>query len=211
MKGLLLTVGAVALISFLAAPTLGAGAVWDAGNGLGLVAMGGLVYLVASSSAGSGIDLRAHQVFGYVVLAVATAHAFWFLLLDPVMLTYIQPGAPLYMWIGCAGFLLLVAMMIIGMPQYRLRLHRRYVTFRYWHRVLAVATIAAAAWHILGSGLYFGAWYQGLLLVAVVAAVCVGDRSWFRGAAITNSTSIVLAITAIAVAASFALVRNLPA
>jgi hypothetical protein len=199
MKGLLLTLGAVALISFLATPTLGAGLVWDTGNGLGLVAMGGLVYLVASSSAGSGIDLRAHQVFGYV------------LLLDPVMLTYIQPGAPLYMWIGCAGFLLLVAMMIIGMPQYRLRLHRRYATFRYWHRVLAVATIMAAAWHILGSGLYFGAWYQGLLLVALATAVCIGDRSWLRGAAITNSTSTVLVVTAIALAATFALVRNLPA
>lgn len=211
MKGLLLTLGAVALISFLAAPTLGAGLVWDAGNGLGLVAMGGLTYLVASSSAGSGIDLRAHQVFGYVVLAIATVHAFWFLLLDPVMLTYIGPGAPPYMWVGCAGFLLLVAMMIIGMPQYRLRLHRRYATFRYWHRVLAVATIIAAGWHILGSGLYFSAWYQGLLLVALAAAVCLGDRAWLRGMAITNSTSIVLVVTAIALATTFALARNLPA
>ncbi|MDH4106841.1 MAG: ferric reductase-like transmembrane domain-containing protein [Gammaproteobacteria bacterium] len=208
MKGLLLTLGAVALLSFLAAPTLGAGLLWDAGNGLGLVALGGLLHLVASS--GPGINLRAHQVFGYAVLAIAATHAFWFLLLDPVAITYLQPGAPLYMWLGCAGFVLLIGMMIVGMPQYRLRLHRRYANFRYWHRLLAIATIAAALWHVLGSGLYFGTWYQALLLLATAGLVCVGDRAWLRSAAIGQKTTAVFVGVGLVLTLSFAALRNLP-
>lgn len=207
MNGLLLILGAVALTSFLAAPTLGAGVLWDAGNGLGLVALGGLLHLVASS--GPGINLRAHQVFGYAVLAIATTHVFWFLLLDPVAITYIQPGAPLYMWVGCAGFAFLVGMMIVGMPQYRLRLYRRYANFRYWHRVLALATVGATLWHVLGSGMYFAAWYQAVLLVAIAGAVCTGDRAWFRRATVGQSTTAAFVAAGLALTLSFAALRNL--
>ena len=53
MRTSLLTLLGVFLATFIATPTLGAGWAWDIGNGLGFMAMAGLLYLCISSSAGA--------------------------------------------------------------------------------------------------------------------------------------------------------------
>ena len=65
---------------------MGAGIFWDAGNALGFAAFAGLLYLTITSS--RRLDVRAHQLLGYGVLAVAVAHAFWFMLGDGAVIDY---------------------------------------------------------------------------------------------------------------------------
>ena len=84
---LLATLGAVFLTTFLAAPTMGAGWFWDAGNGLGFAAFGGLLYIGITSC--KRPDIRAHQILGYTVLFVAVTHALWFLLGDATVCTVV--------------------------------------------------------------------------------------------------------------------------
>lgn len=187
MKGLLLSLLGVLLVTLLATPTLGGGWIWDVGNALGFVAFAGLLYL--SMSSGNGIDVKAHQFLGFAVLGVATAHTFWFLLLDPAVIEYVKPGAPLYMWMGVISFLLLAVLILIGLPEYRLRLHKRYSKFKYWHRILAIVTIVGAGYHVVVSGFYLHTKYQVVLFLVLTAAVLSGYRSLGRSDALTTRPS----------------------
>jgi hypothetical protein len=78
MKILLATMAAVFIVTLLGAPQMGAGWFWDTGNGIGFAAFAGLLYLTITSN--RRLDVRAHQVLGYVVLTLVIGHAFWFLL-----------------------------------------------------------------------------------------------------------------------------------
>lgn len=208
MVGLFLTLGGVVLITFVSSPTLGAGWSWDFANGLGFVAFGGLLYLTLAS--GPVGNLRAHQVLGYALLGLVTVHVFWLLLIDPVVVEYVLPGAPIYMWMGVGGLLLLIALIAIGLPQYRARLHQHYASFRYWHRVLALAAIGATGYHIVGSNFYLHTWPQVVLFVALAATVCFAGRRLPVTAVISHRTArLYLGIGALATLA-FAGVRNVP-
>ena len=91
----------------LAAPTLGGGWLWDAGNGIGFGALAGLIFLVLP--AGRISNFPSHELFAKVVLALCVLHATWFLVLDPALVTYITPGrAPVYMLAGIAVLVLLL-------------------------------------------------------------------------------------------------------
>ena len=153
MKTLFLTLLGVLLITLLATPTLGAGWLWDIANGMGFVGFAGLLCL--SIPTRSTMDVQAHQLLGYVVLGVVTAHALWFLMFDAAAIEYIKLGAPTYMWGGIISFLLLAILIFIGLPQYRLRVYiNATAKFKYWHRILGIATIAGACYHITASGFY---------------------------------------------------------
>lgn len=206
MKELLLTLSSVFIVTLLATPTLGAGWIWDIANGIGFAAFAGLLYLSVSS--GNGIDLQAHQFLGYAVLGIATAHALVFLLVDAAAIEYIKPGAPFYMWMGIAGFVLLNLLIFVGLPEYRLRLHRRYANFKYWHRILAIATIVAAAYHIASSGFYLNTSYQLVLFVCLVALVVSGNRKIASGVTVTRRTARLFLAASTIFALLFAAIRN---
>lgn len=205
--GLFLTLGGVVLITFLS-PTLGAGWSWDFANGLGFVAFGGLLYLTLAS--GPVGNLRAHQVLGYALLGLATVHVFWLLLIDPVVVEYVLPGAPLYMWMGIGGLVLLIVLIAIGLPQYRLRLHKHYASFRYWHRVLAIAAIAATGYHIVGSNFYLHTSLQIVLFVVLAAIVCFAGRRLPVSAVISHRTARLYLGIGVLATLAFAGVRNAP-
>lgn len=208
MKALFATFAAVFLLTFLAAPTMGAGWFWDTGNGLGFAAYAGLLYLTITSS--RKLDVRAHQVLGYGVLFVATAHAFWFMLGDAAVVEFMKPGAPDYMWHGIVSMLLLGFLITVALVPDRFRIYRDYPAFRYWHRVVAVATIGTATYHVAVSNFYLGAWYQWLPFALLAAAVAFGRDYWSRfGQLELARTAAYVAASAIS-AAVFAAVRNLP-
>lgn len=112
MNPLLATLAIVFLITFLGAPTMGAGWFWDAGNGIGFAAFGGLLYLTITSN--RRLDVRAHQVLGYAVLLLVVAHAFWFLLGDATVVEFIKFGAPDYMWLGMVSLVLFIVLITTG-------------------------------------------------------------------------------------------------
>jgi hypothetical protein len=209
MKPLLATMAVVFLITFLAAPTMGAGWFWDAGNGIGFAVFAGLLYLTITSN--RRLDVRAHQILGYAVLLLAVGHAFWFLLGDATAVEFIKIGAPDYMWLGMVSIVLLAVLITTANVPDRLRVHKSYPSFKYWHRVLTVAMIASAAYHIVVSHFYLGAWYQAGLFVLISIGVCLGRAYWVKlGQIAIASPAVYLAISAV-LAGAFAGLRNLPA
>jgi hypothetical protein len=209
MKTLLATFAAVFLLTFLATPTMGAGWFWDAGNGLGFAAYAGLLYLTITSS--RRLDVRAHQVLGYGVLFVAVAHVFWFMLGDAAVVEFMKLGAPDYMWHGIVSFLLLGILITVALVPDRFRFHKDYPAFKYWHRVIAIITIATATYHIVVSNFYLGSWYQGVLFALLALAVAFGRAYWIKlGQLPIVKTGAYLAISIVLVAA-FTAIRNLPA
>jgi hypothetical protein len=208
MKALVATLAAVFLITSLAAPTMGAGWFWDAGNALGFAAFGGLLYLTITSN--RRLDVRAHQVLGYGVLFVAIAHAFWFLLGDAAVIEFLKPGAPDYMWLGLASLLLLGILMTVALVPDRMRVHGNYPAFKYWHRVVAVATIISATYHIVVSNFYLGAWYQVVLFVSITLAAAFGRAYWIKLGQIPVATNVSYILVSAVFGALFVAVRNLP-
>jgi len=169
-----LLVAAIFLATVVSSPTLGAGWYWDTGNALGFVAMAGVLYLTLAT--GPALDVRVHRQLGYAVLGVAAAHVLSLLVGDPTVVEYLKPGAPLYMWAGVAGFLLLTALTVIAVPRVRSKLHKRYSHFRLWHRVIALLTIVGSTWHIIGSNFYLDSWYASTVFLLLVVVISGGRR-----------------------------------
>jgi len=199
----------VFLITFLAAPTMGAGWFWDTGNGIGFAAFAGLLYLTITSN--RRLDVRAHQIIGYAVLLLVVGHAFWFLLGDATAVEFIKLGAPDYMWLGIVSVVLLAILITTAIVPDRLRVHKDYPSFKYWHRVLTISMIASAAYHVVVSNFYLDAWYQAGLFVLISIAVCLGRTYWIKLGQIAIVSPVVYVALSVAMAAAFAGLRNLPA
>jgi predicted ferric reductase len=145
------------------------------------------------------------------VLLLTVGHAFWFLLGDATVVEFIKMGAPDYMWLGIVSFLLLAILIITATVPDRIRLHENYASFKYWHRVLTVAMILSAAYHIVVSNFYLHAWYQGALFALLSVSVCLGRAYWTRlGQIDIVSPLVYLSICTVSVVA-FAAIRNIPA
>lgn len=187
---------------------MGAGWFWDAGNALGFAAFGGLLYLTITSN--RRLDVRAHQVLGYGVLFVAIAHAFWFLLGDAAVIEFLKPGAPDYMWLGLVSLLLLGILMTVALVPDRMRVHGNYPAFKYWHRVVAVATIISATYHIVVSNFYLGAWYQVVLFVSITLAAAFGRAYWIKLGQLPVATNVSYILVSAVLGALFVAMRNLP-
>ncbi len=208
MKLLLATLGVVFLITFFAAPTMGAGWFWDAGNGLGFAAFAGLLYLTITSS--RRLDVRAHQVLGYALLFLALLHAFWFLLGDAAAVEFLKPGAPDYMWLGIIGLLLLGILITVALVPDRMRVHKDYAAFKYWHRVIAIVTIACITYHIVASAFYLATWYQAVSFVILAVVVSFGRMYWIKLGQLPIATVSAYLLLSILLTAAFAAARNLP-
>jgi len=199
----------VFLITFLAAPTMGGGWFWDLGNGIGFAAFAGLLYLTIASN--RRLDVRAHQVLGYAVLLLAVGHAFWFLLGDATVVEFVMFGAPDYMWLGIVSIILLAVLVTTAIVPDRIRLHKNYVSFKYWHRVLTVAMILSAAYHVIVSDFYLYAWLQGVIFALLSVSVCLGRAYWVRlGQIDIASPAVFLAVCTVSIML-FASIRNFPA
>lgn len=209
MKMLLATLTATFLPTFLAAPTMGAGWFWDFGNGIGFAAFAGLVYLMMTSA--RPVKLRAHRIFGYGAWLVAIGHAGWFMLGDGAVVEFMKPGAPAYMWLGVASLLLLGMLVTVAVLPDRWRVHGSHAAFRYWHRLLAIATIATASYHIIVSNFYLHTWYQATLFVMLALVAVFVRRNGDRHEYLWATTTRIYAVSTVFFAAAFAVVRNLPA
>lgn len=209
MKILLATMAVVFVITFLGAPLMGAGWFWDTGNGIGFAAFAGLLYLTITSN--RRLDVRAHQVLGYFVLALVIAHAFWFLLGDGTAVEFIKIGAPDYMWLGIVSLIVFVILIMTANLPERMRVHENYPSFKYWHRVLTIVVIGGAVYHVVVSNFYLATWYQAILFVLLSLAVCVGRAYWVRlGQIVIASPAAYLALSG-ALIIVFVGLRNMPA
>lgn len=157
-------------------PRVGGGWFWDIGNALGFLAFAGLLFQMIPRARSE--TARRHETLGYWVLALAIVHAFWFLIGDPVARVYLQPGAPLYMWLGLAGLIALAVLAVLARMPDRTYVHKNFRSFRTTHRLLGLTAVAAAGLHILLSGFYLSSWLQSAILVLIGLATCFGRRYW---------------------------------
>ncbi|MDG2374947.1 MAG: ferric reductase-like transmembrane domain-containing protein [Woeseiaceae bacterium] len=208
MNALLATFSTVFLLTFISAPTMGAGWFWDAGNAIGFAAFAGFLYLTITSS--RRLDVRKHQVLGYGVLFVAVAHVFWFMLGDGAVVEFLKVGAPDYMWHGVVSLLLLGVLITVALVPDRFRVYSDYPAFKYWHRVLVVITIGTATYHIVVSNFYLGTWYQALLFVLLAIGVAFGRQYWIRFGQLPIAGNAVYIAVSIAFGLVFIAIRNLP-
>ncbi|MEM8498517.1 MAG: hypothetical protein AAF542_10880 [Pseudomonadota bacterium] len=129
-----------------------AGWLWDWANGFGFAAFGGLIYLSLQGRK-SNLQLT-HKDFSYAVIVLLAAHVILLLLKDSLVLDYVLPGAPMYMWSGVLALLLLLFIVISAVPGYRKCSFYDGYAFRRWHKPLSWVLIACAAYHIVGTGFY---------------------------------------------------------
>ena len=203
---LLATVSAVFAITFLSSPTMGAGIFWDSGNAIGFAGFAGTLCLAIASN--RPIEMTAHKILGYAVMFVCVLHAFWFLLGDAAVSDYLRPGAPMFMWSGAAGLILLGLVVILSLMPDRGRVHRSYATFRYWHLVLAVLAVYTSAYHIIGNDFYVNSWLQTVLLLLLATGVMFGRKRLRRSFHPTPLTSAQFLIVSVVLGVLFVAMRN---
>ncbi|MCP5179887.1 MAG: hypothetical protein H6993_07160 [Pseudomonadales bacterium] len=160
---------ALLTLTLVVHPLLGGGVLWDLGNAIGLLALAGVLTLFAPGQFPR--TPRRHQQLANAVLLMLLAHALWFPLTDAASHVYLLPGAPTYMWLGVAGFVVLLVAWQLSLPGSRQRWHASPASFRRWHRRLGMLAIILAAGHITLSGFYLGSpWQAAVFMVLVIAA-----------------------------------------
>lgn len=174
---------AAVLLLVNAGARTGAGWVWDFANGLGFAAMAGFIYLCTQHAA--RVPVRYHQTFSYIVLLLVLLHTALLLATDRIVLDYLKPGAPPYMWAGLLSLLLLGFLIISARPGGRKQVFLNHPHFRHWHRALSWLAIAAALFHIIGSAFYLRNVFQyagmALLSMAVFLPGPFVERFHVRG------------------------------
>ncbi len=207
MKGLSIVVALVFAATFLVLPRNGGGWFWDFGNGLGFLALAGLLYqMIPPPRARPG---RRHEFLGYWVLGAGVVHAFWFLGGDGTVRFYLLPGAPAYMWLGLVALSVMGVLTVLARMPDRRRVHRRFQIFRQVHRGLAFLTVTAVSLHIVLSGFYLRSWSQIVFLVVVTAAVCCGRPGWSRLVAASPPSGLTYLTAGALAVSAFVLIRNL--
>lgn len=167
---------AVLALTWLYRP-VGAGVVWDGLNALGFAALAALLVLhlddlrPGTSAPPRRATWAGHAWLGQAALALVVVHAAGLVAWDAVLLEYLQPGAPAYMWAGVAATVLLVATVWSARLPHRRRLYPTRARFRALHRLAGAATVGLAAWHVAGSGFYLGHALAAAALVALAASV----------------------------------------
>lgn len=156
-------------LSVVHAPSSG-GFAWDLLNGVGIAAVALLLQIGWASSSPArqpGLDLHAWASVLLVVLVLV--HAVGLVVLDPILLEYLEPEAPLYMLVGLASGVGLLVLTITSWPGPRRRSYRNYRSFRSWHRWSWGLLGLGVVWHVVGSGFYYDSALElGLLLVLLL-------------------------------------------
>ena len=103
-----------------------------------------------------------------------------------------------------------IPLITVALVPDRFRVHKDYPAFKYWHRVLAIVTIGTAAYHIVVSNFYLGAWYQGLLFALLAVAVAFGRAWWIKLGQLPIAKTVAYLAVSIVFVVAFAAVRNPP-
>lgn len=178
---------------------------WDFANGLGFAAVAGLIYL--SVQGASRVSFGHHEAFSYIVLLFIVSHAVWFLIADSVVVEYLKPGAPAYMWAGLLSLCLILFVILSARPTARKIAFISHRSFCRWHRPLSWLAIGAALFHILGSQLYIRNILQYLLLALIILPV-VAPAQCARRINLRGYASVGLFTLAVCLSAIFSISRN---
>lgn len=168
-------------LTWLTPQRSGGGWGWDTANAIGFAAFSLILYLQIDKGRGRG--LRRHQALAWLAASLVCMHAVFFWLLDETSLEYLKPTMPLYMAAGLFALALLVAVPVASPGAARRLGNANHGGFRLQHWWLSVILIAAAGYHLLGSGFYLNTRLQGILLVLLLTGLALWPRMPYPGIA----------------------------
>jgi predicted ferric reductase len=192
LKGIFWTAVYLALVLtplfiLLIAPTPpGGGWRWDFSIALGFAGtamMGVMFFLTARfrrASAPFGIDIIYffHRQIAIWIFFLILAHPLLILWAEPSLIRLMVPGVmPAYVLAGVMSLLALAILVASSVWRKQLGIH--YDGWRLWHAILAVAALALALIHMVGSAHYIHAPWTRLLWL-VIAASCIALLLYIR-------------------------------
>jgi hypothetical protein len=117
--------------------------------------------------------LRLHRNLAILATGLVAVHAIGFPLLDPILIEYLKPTAPLYMLVGIGAAVALLAVTVSSLPGPRNAIYRTFPRFRSWHRLLFGIILGGSVWHTLGTGFTLAYPWQ-LGMVGLLAGLAPG-------------------------------------
>ena len=184
------------------------GWLWDFANGFGFAAFAGLIYLGIQ---GTQRQLQQiHKLFSYAVTTLLAAHIVLLLLSDSIVIEYLLPGAPLFMWAGTLALLMLAFIVLSAAPALRKNSYTDLTAFRRWHKPLSWLLIVCAGYHIVGSQFYIRHPVQWLALALLLLPLLL-PASRKRSLALTAYSPWLFLMLGLASAGLLTLVLNGPA
>jgi len=163
---------------------------------------------------------RLHSNVALLALVLVVVHVLALLADDAVTIEYWKLSAPPYMLAGIVALLLMAAIIASAYPKPRRWLFATPSAFRRTHGIASIALTGLAAWHIAGSALYFDTPLKQVVFVAVM----VGAPLWLirrpdlqrplveaprREAGEARREALYIGAAALAIAATFSLLRNM--
>jgi hypothetical protein len=138
-------------------PAPSGGVLWDLGVAFGYLCVVLCVCLYIFPVRGDGLPharllgMSQHRLLGWCVLATGVMHAASFLLVQPLVVRYLLPSAPLYMWCGIVALVLAGILVQTGLSA-RSALRRSGAMGRASvHVILAALMVLILFAHLIGS------------------------------------------------------------
>ncbi len=151
---------------------------WDWANAMGYMAMAVCLLLFVykgrphSFPAYSGrFFANLHRDLGYVVILLIGGHIGVLLAIEPLLLEYLKPTAPLHILSGLLATILMLLLLAFSIFPLRRLLWRDYHLFRHVHAMVAITALGLLFYHILLSGFYLNSYWKKGLLAAVTVSV----------------------------------------
>ncbi len=130
------------------------------------------------------MSLRAHELLGWGVLAVALLHGALTLIADRRAVEYVKLTTPIYQWAGLASLLVLVALTALATTAVRRRLWSNHRNFQALHVALSCILVVLVTAHVIATDRYtHGLWGRLLYLALAVGALLALIRARQRAAA----------------------------
>lgn len=142
-----------------------AGIAWDLLVAAGYMGLVLLAFLGWDTEAPiSAPRLRLHRNLALLATALVAAHAIGLLLVDPILIEYLLPTAPVYMLVGLLAGIGLLIVTTSSLPGLRAAVYGGFPRFRRWHRLLFGVVLGAGVWHALGTRFTLvQAWQMGAI------------------------------------------------
>jgi len=173
-----LLLGGLLLIS---PPAVSGGLLWDVGTACGYLCLILLLCLYVFPVRGDGLPharllgVSQHRLIGWGALTFAAAHIAILLIVEPQVVRYLLPSAPLYMWCGGIAALCVIAAVVTGTSaRSRLRVSPAPARATFHIVLAAVLTLTVCA-HAIGSSQLL----TGAVKTAIVMILLCLPPAWY--------------------------------
>lgn len=132
---------------------------WEIAQALGLCAVACCLILCMlvvrpRTDAATALSVRAHELLGWIALAVAILHVGLLLIVDHRVIEHVKPTAPRYELAGILALFILLFLTVPAGARVRRRLWPRHRSFQAAHVLAACLLVLALAMHVLTTGRY---------------------------------------------------------